>query len=1178
MMTIVSRVLWSFAILISLCTLFAGWLLGTQSGLHWAVNLAPDILQVKAIEGDVSDLRFKQLQFNSGATTLRISSGSLQWSPLGLFGKRALVNILNLNGVALELPQPTPSTERFEPWQGIDLPIDVVINRASVTQLSVRQLTQPGLLTQAHIDLSGALVNNILDLEKLTLTESKNVVSIQGEVDLSARSIGVVDLTHSLTYQFDDSTLVSQGTIAGTWASLKLEQQLTSPFSASLSASFDDALTERIAWNSVLRTEELKQQAVLGEILSLGSGQLNLDGEFLPSQGLAGLSTRLVGQVSAGNPQLSQWQVDADISFRNNNLRIDKLRLGQIGDGQPGGLVIEGHIDNVVRFLDQADDSGSVDIKGNWSSLTWPLDANSSANSKANSSLSNLAGRFTLTGSSLNYEVLASSSGQSQGKPLNAEVDVLLAGRTVDLRELTLTLGSSVVRAKGKIGERINLTLNFEFPDIGDFLVGAKGPLSSSGKLSGDRATPTIKMQAASSGLSFSGYSANQIGLSANVSLSDSNQVMDIKLQANSVKQNQTSVVDSFDLAVNGRVQAHTVVINSTLANQATLNARARGGLIENQWKGQLSTLSLDDPLISVWALQKEVALQIAENTFSISRSCMINQAQSFCFEANKTVSELALEAELNAIDLANVNPLFQLYDLDIAGQANGRFSYIKQVKELAGKIDGYLESNSPIVTWQETGDEELSDEALILETVRLDIEQDQTLWGAINIRLLNSDKLNAEFAINAPVESPDFVRAVSQGKANVRIADLSILPTVLLDAVSLNGELNADIQLAGTLAVPKINALAAVTNARVDIPELGLQFEDLALKVDSDGTSKIRLNGQLRSGSGSLKLSGNVDFTNLKAPEISLILNGDDLQLANTPELNIIGDLDLTAKFTNQLFDLRGGVVIDKAMLDFKIPETALVVSKDVILKGAEKQEERSQQILRLTVDLGKQAHIRAQGVDADISGKLLVFQESGGILRGDGQITVNNGRYRAYGQDLKIDQGGLLFSGGSIEDPSLDLKAEKKVELITAGVGVTGRASSPKLNLYSTPSMQDEDILSVLIFDKPLGKLGSQDGLTLLRIANSLRGDGTSEVTKMTEKLQQALGLTNLELQITDNAPSIVAGKQLSSKFYVGYGYGLLDAAQSLILRYKLSKAWSIKADLGADSGADLRYQLER
>ncbi|MFT5135206.1 MAG: autotransporter translocation and assembly factor TamB [Arenicella sp.] len=1178
MMAIIRRLFWSFAILVSLFVLFVWWLLGTQSGLTWAVNLAPDILQVKSIEGDISDLRFTQLQFKSDATTLRIDSGSLRWKPLGLFSKRALIDTLSLNGVALELPQPTQSKEPFASWQGIDVPIDVVIARASVRQLSVGQLTQPALLTQTQIDLSGSLTRNILNLKELTLTVSQNVVSIQGKVDLSADSIGVVDLTHSLTYQLADSTLVSQGTIGGTWSSLKLEQKFTSPYLVTLNASIDDALGDRIAWSSELRTEALKQQAVLGETLSLSSGQFNLDGEFLPSQGLAGLSTRLVGQISAGNPQLSQWQVDADISMKNNDLRIDKLRLDQFGQGQPAGLAIEGHIDNVMSFLDQSDDSGAVDIKGNWSSLSWPIEATRGADSINNPPLLNSDGHFTLNGSSLKYAVLASANGQSQGKLLNAEVDMLLAGNTIDLRALKLTSGGSVVSAKGKIGERINLTWNFDSPDIGDLFVDATGPLSSSGKLNGDRAKPTINMQATSTGLSFSGYSANQLNLSANVSLSDNNEVIDIKLQANAVKQNQASIVDSFDLTVNGRLQSHTVVINSILANQVTLNVNARGRLIENKWIGKLSKLSLDDPLVSLWALQNEVDLQITENTFSTSRGCLINQAQSFCFDANKTINALAIKTELSSIDLAPLNPLFQLYDLNIAGQADGNFSYIKQPQQLAGKIDGYLESNAPVITWQETGDEELSDESLTFETVRVEIKQDKSLQGVIDIRLLNSDKLNANFIINAPIESPDFMQAVAQGKANLSIADISILPIVLLEAVSLNGELRADIQLAGSLAVPEINASVAVTNARVDIPELGLQLEDLTLNMDSDGSSEISLNGQLRSGSGSLNLNGNVDFTNLKSPEINLMLNGGDLQLANTPELNIIGGLDLNAKFSNQLFDLRGGVVIDKSELDFKISESALLVSKDVFLKGVEKQEVKSQQRLKLTVDLGKKTHIRAQGLDADLFGKLLVFQEPGGILRGDGQITVNNGRYRAYGQNLKIDQGRLLFSGGSIEDPSLDLKAENIVDSITAGVGVTGRASSPKLNLYSTPSMQDEDILSVLIFNKPVGKLASQDGFTLLRIANSLRGDGTSEVTKMTEKLQQSLGLTSLELQLSTDAPSIVAGKQLSSKFYIGYGYGLLDAAQSLILRYNLSKAWSIKADLGADSGADLRYQLER
>jgi hypothetical protein len=223
-------------------------------------------------------------------TVLRIDSGSLQWKPLGLFSKRALIDTLSLNSVSLELPKPTQSKKPFASWEGIEVPIDVVIARASVRQLSVGQLTQSAMLTQTQIDLSGSLTRNILELKKLTLIESQNVFSIQGKVDLSADSIGVVDLTHSLTYQLADSTLVSQGTIVGTWSSLKLEQKFTSPYLVTLNASIEDALGDRIAWSSELRTEALKQQAVLGETLSLSSGQFNLDGEFLPSQGLAGLS------------------------------------------------------------------------------------------------------------------------------------------------------------------------------------------------------------------------------------------------------------------------------------------------------------------------------------------------------------------------------------------------------------------------------------------------------------------------------------------------------------------------------------------------------------------------------------------------------------------------------------------------------------------------------------------------------------------------------------------------------------------------------------------------------------------------------------------------------------------------------------------------------------------------
>jgi translocation and assembly module TamB len=605
---------------------------------------------------------------------------------------------------------------------------------------------------------------------------------------------------------------------------------------------------------------------------------------------------------------------------------------------------------------------------------------------------------------------------------------------------------------------------------------------------------------------------------------------------------------------------------------------KVKGSLLNDQWIGELSVLNLNDPVLAEWRLKNRVIINVASDVLSVSESCLINRAQSLCFEALKNAQSTQLSAVLTSLDLSNLNILAQLYDLNIKGQANGEFSYLKAPTQTLASINGYLQSTSAVLTWQESGDAPQSDETLVFESIRASIKQVDSLRGSIAVTLANTDAMTFDIDVDEGFESPTFMQAQVRGKAKLAVADLSVLPSVLLDAVSLNGALNADLELKGSLSHPEIIASGALKNARADIPELGLQLEGLELKLTSDGTSKVDLDGQLRSGKGQLYLSGNVDFLDLPAPKVVLVIKGENLQLADTPELNIIGDINLTSSLENQLLDLRGGVVLERAELDFKLPETAVLVSNDVVLKGIEKSVSNLKQSLNITVDLGNKTKISAKGLEANLSGQLLVFQQPGGILRGDGQITVNNGRYRAYGQDLKIDKGRLVFDGGSIDDPNLALKAEKKIDATTAGVSVTGRASSPRLNLYSSPSMQDEDILSILIFNKPVGNLASQDGFTLVRIANSLRGDGSSEVTKMTEKLQQSLGLTSLEFQLNNNALSVVAGKQFSSKFYIGYGYGLLDAAQSLILRYNLSDAWSIKADLGADSGADLRYQIER
>ena len=144
--------------------------------------------------------------------------------------------------------------------------------------------------------------------------------------------------------------------------------------------------------------------------------------------------------------------------------------------------------------------------------------------------------------------------------------------------------------------------------------------------------------------------------------------------------------------------------------------------------------------------------------------------------------------------------------------------------------------------------------------------------------------------------------------------------------------------------------------------------------------------------------------------------------------------------------------------------------------------------------------------------------------------------------------------------------------------GIQITGTANAPEITLFSTPSMTDEDILSMLVFRKPVSELSSQDGIVLLSIASSLQGDGTSQITQLSDKVQQIFGLSTFELNLTDTDPNVFVGKQISSKLNVGYGYSLLDAVQSLILEYKMSQNWSVKANAGANSGADLQYKVER
>src|SRR3546814_14949833 len=74
----------------------------------------------------------------------------------------------------------------------------------------------------------------------------------------------------------------------------------------------------------------------------------------------------------------------------------------------------------------------------------------------------------------------------------------------------------------------------------------------------------------------------------------------------------------------------------------------------------------------------------------------------------------------------------------------------------------------------------------------------------------------------------------------------------------------------------------------------------------------------------------------------------------------------------------------------------------------------------------------------------------------RARGEINLVDGHYKAYGQDLTIETGKLIFSGGPVTEPALEVRATRKpTEDVTVGLYVRGTRRKPDFQLFSTPPM---------------------------------------------------------------------------------------------------------------------------
>jgi translocation and assembly module TamB len=492
---------------------------------------------------------------------------------------------------------------------------------------------------------------------------------------------------------------------------------------------------------------------------------------------------------------------------------------------------------------------------------------------------------------------------------------------------------------------------------------------------------------------------------------------------------------------------------------------------------------------------------------------------------------------------------------IDASGTINGNAS----LNASAGSIVYTSNPGRPLLAWSSIG-------------VGLDASgttQHVRLHGALD----DGGHVNGEVTVSG-------ANHALQGTIDANLRSLAFLEAVSSEIANVHGSLAGNLQLSGTLSAPQFQGRIQTQGFSAELPRAGLKLHDGEFAINGDAQGNLAINGRIASGGGVLHIGGSVGLA-ANAP-LTLDIKGDNVLVADIPAAHVVASPDLHIKRANGVFALTGSVTIPDAKVEVeKLPgQGPTQASPDVVIVDAPPTAQVAPLAMNadIEVKLGDKVKVQGYGLDGTVHGQLAVQVRPGQAATGRGQISVG-GKYEAYGQNLSIERGRLLFAGTAIDNPGLDIRAVRNIRSqdITVGLQIRGTAQRPVLTVFSDPAMEQAEALSYLVTGRPLNALKSGEGDTLNTAAQALGGLAGDRLAKsIGSRLGLEAGVSSSEAL---GGSAFTAGKYLSPRLFLSYGVGLFTPGQVITLRYTLNRFLQFEAE-NATTGnrASLNYRIEK
>ncbi len=1204
--------------------LLAVWsVLGTQAGSRWALGRVPG-LTVENFQGHLGGRwRADHLLWQQDSSRVELTAPTFEWSPACLLRMTLCIDHLDVEQVSLQLP---PSTEESSgPIQLPDLKLPVAIQLGDIRVGSLLfngSEELKGLQLAAHWTAAGLRIDSVhLQRDDLVL-DLAGLLQPSGDWPLAAS--GNLSLPYAPGGAPWKVALNIDGDLLKT---LKLDADSTGYLPAKLTGELQP-LADNLPAQVRITADGFKPSAELPDTLQLNQLDLTAKGDLKSGYQLQGkavlpaekgpVDLLLQGRVDAKGAQIAgldlnagdqqslkltaqlDWQQGLSATAKIDWLDFPWHRLYPVIDEPQVALRTfngeiaykDGHyLGNLKADLDGPAGKFNVvtPFSGDLKQIFLPELKLTAGQGKAEGHLNvqfadgiawdtaldlsalnpaywvaelpgTLAGPLRSKGEFKNEQLKLNADldlkGRLRGQPAVLAAKAEGAGEQWTLANLDIRLGDNRINGSGSLQQRLAGQIDIKLARLAQLWPQLRGQVNGRLDVAGTLKAPQGKLGLKGQQLAFADNRLQNLILDASL---DSAQRAKIDLKGSGIQSGDTQV-GTLTASAQGDIKNQKVQLD--LAGPLVKLALALdGNLDKGNWRGRLASGDVQAGGQD-WKLQAPARIErLADGKLTFAAHCWVSGPASLCGEDQRLMPEPKLRYHLKQFP---IDSLAAFLPKDFAWQ--GKLNADLQLDLPESGPKGVVSVDASGGTLRVKDKDQWLDfpyDTLKLETTlnpkRIDTQ--------LNFRGGKLGELMVQAQLNPlPNNKP------ITGNFSLAGLDLAVARPFLPMVETLSGKLNGSGRISGGLLAPLVNGNVNLVGGEVSGPELPISLEGLNVQALIAGES-VQLNGAWRSGkAGQGSLKGQVDWG--RALVVDLSLQGSQLPVTVEPYavLEVAPDLKISMK--DDKLAIAGKVQIPRGDITVReLPPSTVKVSDDTVIIGSQTEEGKPPMAMAMDIDVAvgeDQLNFSGFGLTAKVQGHVHI----GDNLDTRGELWLNDGRYRAYGQKLDVRRARLLFAG-SLDQPYLDIEAIRKTDDVTAGIRLSGSAEQPTTQIFSEPAMSQEQALSYLVLGRPLSTTGEDNNM----LAQAALGLGLMGSAGVTSDLAKNLGIQDFELdtQGSGNDTAVVASGKITEKLSLRYGVGVFEPASTIALRYLLSKKVYLEVASGVASSLDIFYKRD-